>query len=68
MDNHDILIRTMGQTFLDWANKIFESEKRQQYKDFLTKFPEERKTCNFQQFSEKLRAYEAYKKLLSKKK
>ena len=65
MDNDESLLRTMGQSFHDWANKIFESEQRRQFNDFLTKFPEERKICSFQRFKEKLRAYEAYKKILS---
>lgn len=63
--NDQSLLSTMGQRFLEWANKFFKSEQRIQFDDFLTKFPEERKTCNFQQFCEKLRAYEAYNKLRS---
>ena len=65
MDNDESLLRTMGQSFLEWADRFFKSEQRKQFDDFLTKFPEERKTCNFQRFKEKSEAYQAYKKILS---
>lgn len=39
MDNDDSLRRTMGQNLIEWANKVYESEKRKQFDDFLTKFP-----------------------------
>ncbi len=52
---------SIGENFLTWADTYFESERRKQFADFLSKYPNERKYFNYTRFITMLKDYHIIK-------